>query len=106
MILPISNKINRLPEGEYSGTIKSISVGKTNKYVWFAVDVDDLNVTLNTSMNVDYDIYSRFISNFIDEKTNSVDSDDIIGQRICFSLIDIKINDEIYSKFSSINIKE
>lgn len=105
MILPKCNKVNHLPEGEYFGTIIDVAVGKNENYVWFTINVAKVNKVLSVSVDINYKLYNNFIENFFNE-IGEVDSDDVIGTKIKFSLIDKTFNDVTYSKFASLELED
>lgn len=104
MILKNHKIVDRLPEGEYAGIIKSCIISTCGKYMWFKIDIEN-SVILNINIPFQSKVYCDFAECFTD-KNGEYDTDDFINTEIYFSLVDRNINGNIYSKFKSLEIKQ
>lgn len=92
---------HHVPEGEYFGTIREANLSSDGKYFWFVIDVECLERRLNISVYVNHPLFVNFAQNYIDDN-GELETDDFVDSFIKFSVIDKKINGNIYSKFSAL----
>lgn len=105
MKLKVKKIVNKIPEGTYSGTIRSVYVTENEDFIWFKIKVDEIDQIFNTSLSLEGAVYNHFISDFLDESEN-YDTDDFINHEVQFSVVDKKSKDAIYSRITEIEIFE
>ena len=101
MRIQVVSTTNNLPEGNYTGTIVYQSVSKDNKYLWLNIEVDGYKPLLNISISLASNLLNNFAINFAD-KDGDVDTEDFLNTRISFTLFNKEYDENIYSKFSSL----
>ena len=66
MRIQVVSTTNKMPEGNYTGTIVYQSVSKDNKYLWLNIEVDGYKPLLNISISLASNLLNNFAINFAD----------------------------------------
>ncbi len=105
MRLQLRTIVRKIPEGTYSGTIRSIYVSENEEFIWFKIKVNELDQILNTSLPLEGTVFKHFALDFLDE-FGAYETDDFINHEVQFSVVDKKFKDSIYSRITEIEIFE
>lgn len=101
MKLSISNVVGHMPAGNYKGVITKQYVSPDENHLWLNIEVEGKKDLLNICLSLNSIVFNTFAKDFADEN-GEFDTVDFVNTEITFSLIDRKINGNVYSKIAYI----